>query len=191
MNTFLIVLLIISNLLTNAQENNVIKVSIKTEFGDMIAELYQDKAPITVNNFLMYVDSGYYSYGSFIRTVTPENQKHNKIKIDVIQAEAHQWFASSFEPIEHETTELTGIKHEDGVMSMARYTPGTATSSFFICVGSQPELDLGGKRNPDGQGFSAFGKIIDGMNVVKKIHESKNSKQALMPPILIISISRL
>lgn len=173
------------------QENKIIKISIKTELGEMIAELYEDKAPITVQNFLLYVDSGYYNYGSFIRTVNLENQKLNKIKIDVIQAEAHPWFTSSFEEIEHESTNLTGIKHEDGVISMARYTPGTATSSFFICVGPQPELDFGGKRNPDGQGFSAFGKIISGMDVVKKIHNSKNIKQALMPPISIISISRL
>ncbi|MCK7541723.1 MAG: peptidylprolyl isomerase [Marinilabiliales bacterium] len=77
---------------------------------------------------------------------------------------------AAFTPITHETTEQTGIMHRDGVISMARWTPGTATSEFFICVGDQPELDYGGKRNPDLQGFAAFGKVTRGMDVVERIH---------------------
>jgi len=94
-------------------------------------------------------------------------------------------------PIDHETTEKTGIFHKDGVISMARLQPGTASSEFFICVGDQPELDYGGKRNPDGQGFSAFGKVIAGMDVVEKIHQQPADGQTLNPRIKIHNIVRL
>jgi peptidyl-prolyl cis-trans isomerase A (cyclophilin A) len=75
------------------------------------------------------------------------------------------------------------------IISMARWQPGTATSEFFICVGNQPELDYGGKRNPDEQGFAAFGKVIDGMDVVKKIHSQPAEGQYLNPVIPILEIS--
>ena len=144
--------------IANAQDNDIIKIKIETGLGNMIAELYSDKAPITVKNVLEYIDSGYFSFGSFMRTVTDENQSNNKVKINVIQCDTHPWYASAFDKIPHEPTNVTGIKHENGTLSMARYTPGTATSSFFICLGSQPELDYGGNRNPDGEGFAAFRK---------------------------------
>jgi peptidyl-prolyl cis-trans isomerase A (cyclophilin A) len=190
MKTIILFILIISHIVI-AQTTGFVKINIETDLGNIVAELYQDKAPITVNNILEYIDSGYYSYGAFIRTVTDENQPDNKVKINVIQCDAHPWFANALDPIFHETTKTTGIKHEDGTLSMARYTPGTATSSFFICVGPQPELDFGGKRNPDEQGFAAFGKIISGLDVITKINQSNNFNQTLMPPIRIISITRI
>jgi peptidyl-prolyl cis-trans isomerase A (cyclophilin A) len=72
-------------------------------------------------------------------------------------------------PIQQETTAQTGLKHLDGTISMARLEPGSATSEFFICVGDQPELDFGGKRYADGQGFAAFGRVTQGMEVVRAI----------------------
>ena len=74
---------------------------------------------------------------------------------------------------------------------MARDTPDSATSSFFICIGNQPELDFAGGRNPDGQGFAAFGKVTKGMRVVKKIQVQENKDQYLINPVKIISIKRL
>lgn len=94
-------------------------------------------------------------------------------------------------PIAHESTRQTGILHKDGVISMARWRPGTATSEFFICVGDQPELDYQGKRNPDLQGFAAFGKVTAGMDVVNKIHQLPVAGQILDPPVKILKISRL
>ncbi len=73
---------------------------------------------------------------------------------------------------------------------MARGEPDSATSSFFFCIGDQPELDFGGKRNPDGQGFTAFGMIVWGMDVVKKIQMSPHEEQCLEPPVRIRSIRR-
>ena len=95
-----------------------------------------------------------------------------------------------------ERTSVTGLKHVDGALSMARGGADTATSSFFICIGDQPELDFGGKRNADGQGFAVFGRVIAGMDVVKRIHASKTGAtgaygtESLDPPIKILSASR-
>src|SRR5262249_16023380 len=91
-------------------------------------------------------------------------------------------------PIAHETTDKTGILHKDGVISMARLQPGSASSEFFICVGGQPELDFGGKRNPDGQGFAAFGKVIEGMDVVRKIQQQPAKDQYLLSPVKITAV---
>jgi peptidyl-prolyl cis-trans isomerase A (cyclophilin A) len=73
---------------------------------------------------------------------------------------------------------------------MARWGPGSATSEFFICVGDQPELDYGGKRNPDLQGFAAFGEVTEGMDVVKRIHSIDAPGQYLDKPVVILQIIR-
>lgn len=162
---------------------------IKTELGDINVEVYEKEAPATVVNFLKYVDSSAFVNSSFYRTVTLSNQPNNDIKIEVIQGGLYDE-DKMFTPIQHEPTVETGILHKDGVISMARNKPGSATSEFFICVGDQPELDYGGKRNPDGQGFAAFGKVISGMDVVLKIHVQPDSAQALSPQIEITNIIR-
>jgi peptidyl-prolyl cis-trans isomerase A (cyclophilin A) len=90
-----------------------------------------------------------------------------------------------------ERTRDTGLRHRDGALSMARNGADTAQSSFSICVGEQPELDFGGKRNPDGQGFATFGHVIEGMDVVRKIHESPSNGQRLTPPLRIMRIVRI
>src|SRR6185369_5276819 len=89
-----------------------------------------------------------------------------------------------------ERTGLTGLKHLDGTLSMARDGPDTATADFFICIGAQPELDFGGKRNPDGQGFAAFGRVVKGMDVVKAIQAASEDRQTLKPPVKILSVTR-
>ena len=90
-----------------------------------------------------------------------------------------------------ETTRKTGLKHVDGAISMARDGPDTATSDFFICVGPQPELDFAGKRNPDGQGFAAFGRVVNGMDIVRKIQTAPSKGQKLIPPVKIMKIERI
>jgi len=165
------------------------EVVIKTELGDITVELYPDKAPISVNNFLTYVEENRFKEATFYRVVTMENQPDNGIKIQVIQGGNYDDdHPDSLPPIAHETTYQTGIKHTDGVISMARMEPGTANDDFFICVGNQPELDYGGKRNPDGQGFAAFGKVVKGMDVVHKIHQVPAPKQWMENRIPILSV---
>ena len=168
-------------------------VLIKTEMGDIRVEIFEKQAPITASNFLRYVDEGMFEGGTFYRTVTMENQPKDSVKIEVIQGGMALGRADErrgFAPIVHETTEGTGVFHEDGVISMARSKQGSATSEFFICIGDQPELDFGGKRNPDGQGFAAFGKVVEGMDVVRKIHRQTVEGQRLKPPVKILNIVR-
>jgi peptidyl-prolyl cis-trans isomerase A (cyclophilin A) len=174
-----------------SKEPNAIDVIIQTEKGDIEVRLEAAKAPITVANFLKYVDAKAYDGGRFHRTVTPTNQPDNKVKIEVIQAGVPpEKEKSDFPAIKLERTRDTKLSHKDGTISMARDGPDTATSDFFICIGDQPELDFGGKRNPDGQGFAAFGRVIKGMDVVKKIQAAKADGQTLTPPIKILKITR-
>lgn len=191
----LILLIIVIAFISCTKKNNP-HILITTGMGDIEAELFVDKAPLTANNFLKYVDSSRYNNGlaCFYRIVRLDNQPDKPIKIEVIQGgfgkdsliEIYQ-----FSPIKHETTKETGILHTDGVLSMARMEPGTASSEFFICVGDEPELDFGGKRNPDGQGFAAFGKVVKGMDVVRKIQKLKDRDQYLDDPVKIIGMSRM
>jgi cyclophilin family peptidyl-prolyl cis-trans isomerase len=162
------------------------RVSIETALGAIEVELDTKAAPATVTNFLRYVQAGLYNDGQFHRTVTLANQPTNTVKIEVIQASANPARTNElFQPITLERTRDTGLKHLDGIISMARGAPNTAQDHFFICIGDQPELDFGGKRNPDGQGFAAFGKVVKGMEVVRKIHGTPSQGQSLNPPVRI------
>ena len=166
------------------------KIVIFTEWGDIGVKLDLKRAPLTSLNFIRYVDAGFFDSACFYRVVRMDNQPENKVKIEVIQGGRYEKEDKGFLPILHETTAATGIRHRNGTISMARNQPGTATSEFFICIGNQPELDFGGKRNPDGQGFAAFGKVTRGMEVVKRIHGVSAPGQYLEKPVLIIHIRK-
>ena len=154
-------------------DDQAVVVTMATTYGNVTIELYPDKAPLSVKNFLLYVDAGHYDGSSFYRTVRYENDNGSP-KIEVIQGGRGDAEAP-FPPIAHESTEETGILHTDGVISMARDGIGTASSEFFICIGNQPGLDFGAIRNPDKQGFAAFGRVIAGMRVVRAIHDSPSN----------------
>lgn len=174
-----------------AESTSLPKVILSTELGDIIIEADTINAPVTANNFLRYVDNKLFDNASFYRVVRMDNQPSDSIKIEVIQGGlGFDESPLSLPPIKHETTKETGILHRDGTISMARNEPGSASSEFFICIGNQPELDYGGMRNPDGQGFAAFGKVIKGMDVVKKIQSQKDEGQMLIKPVLIKSVYR-
>ena len=179
----LMIAVILASVLGASERTTV--VVIRTDVGEIVAELYPDKAPKTVSNFLRYVKAGRYSGGVFHRTVTMGNQPDKIVKIEVIQGGPNPKAGKDFDPVVLESTKSTGVKHMNGTISMARSGPDSATSDFFICVGDQPELDFGGKRNPDGQGFAAFGKIVRGLDVVMKIQAMPAKDQTLTPPIRI------
>ena len=175
------------------------RVRVQTELGDIVVEVDAAKAPATAANFLRYVDGGHYDGGTWHRTVKMDNQPESTIKIEVIQAGVNPDKAKSgFPAIALERTSVTGLLHRDGVISMARGAPDSATSGWFICINDQPSLDFGGQRNPDGQGFAAFGRVVSGMDVVRKIHAAPSSTdrktnteaQRLTPPIKIIKVAR-
>jgi len=168
------------------------RIMIKTDLGEIVLEVDLNRAPLTAANFLKYVDQGLLRGGSFYRVVRPDNQPGAKVLIEVIQgglgpAES----PTSLPPIAHETTQATGLLHRDGTLSMARDQPGTAGSEFFICIGDLPELDFGGKRNPDGQGFAAFGRVVEGMSVVRRIQEQPAQGQMLVNPVRFVSVERV
>ena len=174
-----------------SQDAGNVHVLVETELGEIEIELEGAKAPVTTENFLRYVDAGFYDGGRFHRSVRLDNQNRDDVLIEVIQASNPDSEIPEAEPIPLERTRDTGLKHLDGTISMGRGGPDTARSSFFICINDQPSLDFGGDRNADGQGFAAFGKVVRGMDVVRRIHQSPTERENLTPPIGIIRVSRV
>jgi len=169
-----------------------VAVVLETEAGNITIEVDTVRAPITSANFLKYVDAGLYDGTRFFRTVRPDNETRKDVPIEVIVADFDRSRASEkFPPIPLERTSVTGLKNLDGTVSMGRGGEAdSATTEFFICIGDQPVLDFGGKRSADGQGFAAFGKVIDGMEVVNKIWRSPTEKQRLVAPVKIVRAYR-
>ncbi len=165
-----------------------VRVRVQTSLGDIVLELDPARAPHTTANFLKYVDAGHYDGGTFHRTVTMDNQPESTVKIEVIQAGVHPDKAKAgFPAIALERTTATGLKHVDGAVSMARDAADSATSGWFICINDQPSLDFGGARNPDGQGFAAFGRVVVGHGrraqdsagaIIVEPHEQHRSAEA-------------
>jgi len=165
---------------------------IRTDMGEMTVELYLDRAPLTAGNFLTHVERGDYTNSVFYRVVRMDNQPDSPVKIQVIQGGLyHDEVLDTIRPIRHESTRETGILHTDGIISMARNEPGSASTEFFICIGDQHSLDFGGKRNPDGQGFAAFGKVVRGMDVARAIQAMPDDKQYLKEQVRIREITLL
>ena len=175
----------------HGQDAKPVRVLIETEAGEIEAEIDTVRAPITAANFLKYVDAGLFDGGRFFRTVRPDNQVEKPVKIAVVQAAASRdKRAQFFPPIPLERTNVTGLSHKDGTLSMARSTPDTARDSFSICVGDQPALDFGGPRQPDGQGFAAFGRVTRGMDIVRKIQMGPAEGETLTPAVTILRVKR-
>ncbi|MGH9887105.1 MAG: peptidylprolyl isomerase [bacterium] len=177
----------------SASAPGIVRLVIETERGNITVALDSAHAPVSVANFLRYVDGGAYTGGVFHRAVTAANQPNDSVRIEVIQGGPNPARDSSlrFPPIALERTSQTGLRHKDGTLSMARAGPNTATSDFFICVGDQPSLDFAGHLNLDGQGFAAFGQVTSGMDVVRAIQTSPVRAQRLTPPIAIRRIRRM
>jgi len=171
------------------------RVAIQTGQGLIVVELEDKKAPITAANFLRYADTLKYNGGSFYRAsrTVGAGPGHGSIQAGPAP------YARHFPPIEHESTTKTGLRHRTGTISLTRNEPGSATSDFFICASDQPYLDAHPGEPGDNQGFAAFGHVVSGMDVVKKIlamHTSKTAVvpamkgQMLDPPVPIVSMKR-
>jgi peptidyl-prolyl cis-trans isomerase A (cyclophilin A) len=172
-----------------------VQVVFETSLGAITIEVNVAKAPVTAANFLRYVDAGLYNGGRFHRAVRPDTETRKDVPIEVVQATRAPRTPEtpSFPPIKLERTNATGLTHVDGAVSMARSTDAdSAVADFFICIGAQPLLDFGGARNADGQGFAVFGRVIAGMDVVKKIQAApvRDGTQTLAPPIHILKAVR-
>jgi peptidyl-prolyl cis-trans isomerase A (cyclophilin A) len=163
------------------------QVRLFTDFGAFVVALDAERAPVTANNFLAYVDNGLLDGATVYRIVTDANQPPGvAARIEVVQfglQSSEARYPTPLPAIEHEPTGRTGLSHRDGTISMARFAVGSASSGFFICIGDQPELDEGGRRNPDGHGFAAFGEVVEGMDVVRAIFGRAEANERLSHPI--------
>ena len=167
------------------------RVVLETDAGRMVVELELERAPLTVCNFLSYVTDGDYEAGSFFRTVVSATND-NPNPIDVIQAATPRGSDDDLRPpIPLERTRDTGLSHTAGAISMARDGPDTATSSFFIVTHDTPSLDFGGGRNPDGQGFAAFGRLVEGLDVARRIQLSPADAEEQLTPAVMIRTATL
>lgn len=185
-----VLIIMLSGLVSYGQSATMVLIT--TEMGEITIELYPERAPVTTANFLAHIENGDYKNSLFYRVVRMDNQPQSNVKIEVIQGGLfYDEVVDSIPPIIHESTQLTGILHTDGVFSMARMEPGSASTEFFICVGDQPSLDFGGERNPDGQGFAAFGKVVRGMDVVRDIQALPDNGQYLEKKVFIHSIDKI
>lgn len=173
-----------------------VRVTVTTALGAFTVELATTAAPITTANFLRYVDAGRLDGAAFYRAAKTSDAP----PAGLIQGGLQNGSAKAFDPIAHESTTQTGLTHTDGVLSMARYAPGTAASEFFVCVGDQTYLDADPKASGDNLGFAAFGKVIAGMDVVRAILKAPTSPtsgegvmrgEILDPPVTIVSAKRL
>jgi peptidyl-prolyl cis-trans isomerase A (cyclophilin A) len=176
------------------KESSTPHIEIRTNKGDIEIELYPLKAPKTVAAFLSFVDADYYRNCSFYRVLNEENQPSNAPKTELIQGgiwKTNQQKAAVLPGIPHESTQQTQLLHTDGALSLARLEPGTATTEFFICIGKQSGLDHGGENIADRQGYAVFGKVVKGMDVVRKIYRQNESNQYFDPPVMIFNIVRL
>ena len=201
MRTLLLSLTIAAAITTTGAAQNQppapVRVVFETALGSITAEIDLAHAPVTGANFLKYVDGKFYDGGAINRSVRPDNTTRHDVEIQVIQFQIDPARRrEQFPPIPMERTSVTGLKHVNGALSMARSGPDTATASFSIVIGDQPEMDFGGKRNPDGQGFAVFGRVVEGMDVVKKIQAAHTGErgaygtESLDPPIAIVKAYR-
>lgn len=176
--------------------SGLVTVVFETTAGEIVMEVDTVRAPITAANFLALVDAGWYSGGQFHRTVRPETETNTTHPIQVIQASRRRerGVAPGPGPIVLERTRDTGLTHVDGALSMARVAgqPDSGSSDFFITIGAQPSLDFGGGRNADGQGFAVFGRVVSGMDVVKKIQAAavRPGTQTLAAPVQVLLARR-
>lgn len=181
--------------LVRAQDGgDLAKVLIATDKGDILALLEVGKAPITCANFLRYVDGSRYDGGSIYRAVRAPGAP----EVGLIEGGIDDP-RKLYPPIAHESTALTGLKHLDGTLSMARDAPGTAGSDFFVCVGPASYLDANPAAAGDGAGYAAFGQVLQGMEVVRAIlalpatgvaRNPSMQGQMLDPPVRILSMKR-
>jgi peptidyl-prolyl cis-trans isomerase A (cyclophilin A) len=171
------------------------RVRLETEKGVIVAELADDRAPITVANFLRYVDTRRMDGAVFFRAVhAPGTPTVGFVQAGVKDA------AKLYPPIAHESTLMTGLKHLDGTLSMARFAPGTATADFSICCGDAPHLDAHPDQPGDNLGYAAFGQVAEGMEVARAIlalpatgaaENPSMQGQILDPPVRIIAARRV
>lgn len=168
-----------------------VRVALQTSEGPIVLEVDRARAPITAGNFLRYVD------GRKLDGVTFYRAARGGPNFGFVQFGTQNAPARTLPPIRHEPTSQTGIKHLDGTISTARFEPGTARGDFTISVGDQPSLDANPAASGDNQGYAAFGRVVEGMDVVRRILDAPKAPgghftdQGLVTPVKVVSARRL
>lgn len=193
MKFYIILLSLLALLSCSRKDYKEPHVLIKTSYGDIELELYPDRAPKTVAAFLGNIEAGNFAKASFYRVLKNEDvpAEYNQGLIQGGIFQANPALVPGIPKLEHESPKKTGLSHESGTISMARTTPGSATTEFFICIGDQKQFDSSSRGNSDGLGYAAFGKVIEGMDVVKKIHNSKSTGETFNNPVRIDQLKKL
>lgn len=145
------------------------RVVLETSAGRVVVEVYADKAPITAKNFLRYVDQKKLDGITFYRTVKVQDH------FGFVQFGVQNAPARLLPAIKHEPTDVTGIKHLDGTLSMPRLAPGSARGEFTVMVGDQPSFDADPTRPGDNLGYAAFARVVEGLDVILKIFDAPTS----------------
>ncbi|MDP2117868.1 MAG: peptidylprolyl isomerase [Brevundimonas sp.] len=167
-----------------------VRVVLETSAGTILVET-DPRAPITTANFLRYVDEGRFDGTDFYRGM------ELGAGTGVVQGGTANAPDRILPPIAHEPTSQTGLRHVDGALSMARFDPGTADGDFFIIVGNLPGFDA--RAAPADPGFAVFGRVVEGMEVVRAILAAPKSPtegegfmrgQMLDPRVRIVSARR-
>ena len=176
-----------------APQPAVVRVVLETAEGPIVLALEKERAPVTTANFLRYVDEKRLDGVAFYRA-TPIGQGYG-----LIQGGVRNDPKRVLPPIAHEPTTKTGLSHVDGAISMARAAPGSANADFFITVGDLVSMDADPRQPGDNQGFAVFGRVVEGMDVVRRILAAPTSPtagegamkgQMLAPPIRIVRARR-
>lgn len=175
-----LVVLALSACTTQREPTEAVHATLYTDAGVIELEVFPKQAPLSACDFLAYIDAGLYEGASFYRVVRYDNDRGTP-KIEVIQG-GLQDESKARPPLAHESTQATGLKHIDGAISLARGAVGTGSAAaFFIVIGNQPALDHGAARNPDRQGFAVFGRVVSGMDVVRRIHRMRADAPSAEP----------
>ena len=173
-----------------------VRVRLETDAGPITLELDHRHAPITTENFIAYVDQHRFDNIVFYRSShVPHDPQHG-----FIQGGIRHNFRLLLPPIPLEPTSRTGLLHRDGTISMARTTPDSAMGDFVICIGANPGMDAGPHAPGDHLGYATFGRVVDGMDVVRRIHAMATDPRAgsgsmrgemLSPPVRILNARRV
>jgi peptidyl-prolyl cis-trans isomerase A (cyclophilin A) len=173
----------------------LVRVIVTTSLGRVVLDLEKSRAPISTANFLRYVDGKRLDGVNFYRRVVVPGWPN----LGFVQFGTANDPKRSLPPIAHEPTSKTGLTHDEGVISMARLAPGTARGDFFIMMGATPYMDADPSRAVEREGYAAFGKVVEGMDILRKIQASPTSPtkgagmmkgQMLDPPVRILSVRR-
>lgn len=171
------------------------RVAFETTAGRFVVEVEATKAPITARNFLRYVDQKRLDGIIFYRTVKVQD------RFGFVQFGVQNAPAKMLPPIKHEPTSETGVTHVDGAISMPRLAPGSARGEFTISVGAQPSFDADPARPGDNLGYAAFGRVVEGMDVIHKIFDAPTSPtktlqgsfkgEVPMTPVKVLTVRRI